>query len=211
MVPPQALTAEYRNFRGVVRSLVADEEHVRTAGPKRREEFAAGRLCAAAALKSLGLASTRVERAPCGAPIWPRGAVGSISHADDVAVAVAARSEHFLAIGVDVEQLGAVDAALWPMLFCEAERRRLDQNGPEAASAIATAMFVAKEAFYKAQWPLTQEWLDFLDVEIELSDGMFAVRPCTRKAWIRRVGEQVNGVLRIHDALVSAAVTLAQA
>src|SRR5690242_12311145 len=46
----------------------------------RRKEFATGRACARAALARLGRPSAAVLRGPGGAPQWPEGVVGSITH-----------------------------------------------------------------------------------------------------------------------------------
>jgi 4'-phosphopantetheinyl transferase EntD len=67
----------------------------------RRREFLAGRLAAQAALARLG------ERGLVGrrghAPVWPPGFCGSISHSGGFAVAVAASTRRWRALGVDLE------------------------------------------------------------------------------------------------------------
>ena len=64
-------------------------EPLRAAAPKRQREFLAGRHCAAHALRTAGLPETvgLQDRAP----IWPKGAVGSISHSDARVVAVVSK------------------------------------------------------------------------------------------------------------------------
>jgi 4'-phosphopantetheinyl transferase EntD len=143
-----------------------------------------------------------------GAPIWPAGAVGSISHTDDIAVAVVARSEEVQAIGLDIERVGAVEPGLWPMLFSETERLRLEGVAPHARDTLATALFAAKEAFYKAQWPITGEWLDFLDIEVELNGHTFVVLPRSQKAWTRRLAMRLGGSLAIPGDIVAAAILI---
>src|SRR5688572_29707947 len=55
--------------------------------PKRQAEFRAGRYCAMTALTALDarFAGCEVGRADSGAPVWPAGIVGSISHSDGMA------------------------------------------------------------------------------------------------------------------------------
>jgi 4'-phosphopantetheinyl transferase EntD len=53
---------------------------VARATEKRRREFTAGRECARAALAGLGLAAVPILRGYRGAPQWPDGVVGSITH-----------------------------------------------------------------------------------------------------------------------------------
>jgi 4'-phosphopantetheinyl transferase EntD len=98
-------------------------------------------------------------------------------------------------IGLDVEQNGAVRQNLWPLLFTDTEQKRLRETDPCAQDVVATALFAAKEAFYKAQWPITREWLDFQDVEISLNDGAITVSPRSRKAWISPLAVSLSGAL----------------
>jgi 4'-phosphopantetheinyl transferase EntD len=206
LLPHHAVSAEIRGFRGAVCVAAQDEANVRNASPKRRDEFAAGRLCAAAALQALGSHSLRVDREEGGAPIWPPGVCGSISHNDDVAAAVVCRAEEVRAIGVDIEKVGSVEPVLWTMLFSEAEHRQLAAADPRTQDVLATTMFTAKEAFYKAQWPITREWLDFLDVEIEVSGCAFAVLPRQRRSWTWRLDESQSGLFAVTGDTVAAIV-----
>lgn len=186
----------------------ADEVHIQRASTKRREEFAAGRLCAAAALKFLGAGSEAVGREPGGAPIWPSGVVGSISHTDDVAAVAVMPSGGFSAIGLDIERVGAVEPAFWRTLFSNTERGLLEQGQAGGHRLAATALFAAKEAFYKAQWPITHEWVDFLDIEVELDGDVFEILPLTPRAWVRSLPPRPRGRLAARDDVVAAAVII---
>lgn len=202
----QVASAEIRSFRGSVCLSEKDKVHVRNASPRRQDEFAAGRLCAVTALESLGIPSASVGREAGGAPIWPAGVIGSISHIDNVAAAVVTRSAEVKTIGLDVERIGRVQPALWPLLFSQKEHRRLTAADPHARDTLATALFASKEAFYKAQWQITREWLDFVDVEIELKGRSFWVFPQTRKAWTRSLGEPLIGLFSVFGDTVAAAI-----
>ena len=70
--------------------------------PKRRLEYLAGRLAARAALQSVG-ADDPIIGSHDGAPVWPHGYCGSISHSAGLAVAVAARSRDWRSLGIDIE------------------------------------------------------------------------------------------------------------
>jgi len=118
--------------------------------PKRQREFALGRACARHALEKLGHGSAVIGRAANGAPLWPEGIIGSITHTQGYAAAVVGDARNFSGIGVDAECVGAVTPDLWPRLFDDAERAclmDLDEAGRERA---ATLLFSAKEACYKA-------------------------------------------------------------
>jgi enterobactin synthetase component D len=70
--------------------------------PRRRLEYLGGRLAARAALQSAG-AEDPVIGSHNGAPVWPAGHCGSISHSAGLAVAVAARSRDWRSLGIDIE------------------------------------------------------------------------------------------------------------
>ena len=70
--------------------------------PRRRLEYLAGRLAARAALQSAGADDPFIGRHD-GAPVWPSGYCGSISHSAGLAVAVAARSRDWRSLGIDIE------------------------------------------------------------------------------------------------------------
>jgi len=141
----------------------------------RRREYVAGRLCAHAALKALGVDRASLGRKPDGAPRWPEGIVGSIAHSRRQAIAVAARVEDYRSIGVDVEDISGVTAELWPIIATTRELALLRNTDAPDRPLIATTIFSAKEALYKCQFPLTQQFLNFQDVEIDIHGDRFSV------------------------------------
>jgi 4'-phosphopantetheinyl transferase EntD len=148
----------------------ADEaEALPRAVPKRRAEFAAGRTAARAALAGLGLAPVALPRLPDRLPLWPPGLRGSIAHCDTVAVAAATRAP--LSPGIDVEPDAPLPADIVEVV---ATRRELAASLPVN---VARLVFAAKEAAFKAQFPLTRAWLDFADLTVTLTaDGGFTAR-----------------------------------
>ena len=147
----------------------------------RAREFAAGRACARAALSRLGLPPEPIPAGPDRAPIWPPGFAGSISHTQGYCVAVAGHVQKeqgksgFLALGVDVEQAGQVHPELWPQVMREEEIAWLCTLSEAERAVSAALIFSAKEAFYKAQYALTQAWVDFDDAAVELVAGSFVL------------------------------------
>lgn len=135
--------------------------------PARRAEFRAGRAVAHRAMQALGLAVSPVLAAPTRAPIWPRGLVGSISHDATRAVAVVARARDHRALGIDVEPATPLDRELWPEVLTAGELATLDAHGI-APGLAAKLIFCAKEAVYKAQFPLTGRVLGFHEVDVTL-------------------------------------------
>jgi len=144
--------------------------------PRRLREFAAGRHHARSALEQLGLRSPQLAVGPDRAPQWPAGFVGSISHAGDLVLAVAAQSRALRAIGVDLEPAVPLDADLLPRVCRPEELARLATSA--APSRRAKLIFSAKESAYKCIAPLTGAFLEFEEVEIlfEAGEPRFRVR-----------------------------------
>ena len=132
--------------------------------PIRLQEFRAGRAHARRALQELGLPSPAVLLGADRAPRWPPGFVGSISHAGDLVVAVAAPSTVLPAIGVDLEPCVPLDLELLNRV-CRPEEVARIRSSP-AALHRAKLVFSAKESVYKCVAPLMGVFLEFADVEI---------------------------------------------
>ena len=167
----------------------------------RRAEFAAGRAAAMMAMQALGVPLARVGVAPDRAPIWPPGLTGSITHTRAVALAAVARVG---ALGIDVEQVGAVGPDLWDTVLNPAE-----QAVAKADPLRATIIFCAKEAVYKAQYPQTGLLFGFDRLEVTLQDGSFAARFTAKTGviakdtvWHGRYAGQAGHVLAaVHHAV----------
>jgi 4'-phosphopantetheinyl transferase EntD len=146
-----------------------EEIHVARSAPKRRRDFALGRACARAALTGLGHGDAAIARSENGAPLWPPGIAGSITHTDGYAAALAGESSRFAGIGIDAEQVGGVTPDLWPRLFTGPEQDRLRNEADPLCAA--TLLFSAKEASYKA-WVLKGA-LAFHEITVTLNAGGF--------------------------------------
>lgn len=179
----------------------------------RRRQFAAGRACARRALVGLGVEPGPILRDERRAPAWPGFCVGSISHTEGYAVAVARRADAVtpvdLMLGIDAERIGRVGDELFSKLFVESERACLAELDEHDRAVLATAMFGAKESFYKAQFPVSRSWVGFHDVECRLSTGPdgapeLALHPATGLAVLSLFGWPIRGRwLEREDLLVS--------
>lgn len=154
-----------------------ERELIKHAGSKRQSDFAAGRLCAKRALLRLGVEDFPVLMDRKGAPIWPLGVSGSISHARGCCAAVVARGEEGESLGLDIEEVNRINESIWEYAFGLDEITWIKKQSI-SAQKWASVIFAAKEAFYKAQYPLTQSWLGFKDVVIlvDQTSGEFTVR-----------------------------------
>ena len=160
--------------------------------PRRKLDYAAGRRCASAAVERLGRIAGAIGSRRDGRPLWPRGITGSITHTDGFAAAAVGECNRYRAIGIDAERVGEVSSDLWSRIFVDQETRWLESlRGPDRARA-ATSMFSAKESFYKCQYEVTGQWLEFKDIELQLycgnpTRGRFVARPIGRVTWFERV------------------------
>jgi 4'-phosphopantetheinyl transferase EntD len=162
------LTADIDDLPG---ELTAEESPaIERAVDKRRREFAAGRELARRGLRKFGLDSVSIPVSGQRYPVWPDGIVGSISHTRERVGVALARRGHYAAVGLDLEVRSAVTPNLFRSILSDSELRRLSTvSGAEEA----TLIFSCKEAVFKAVNPLCNEFLDFLDVTIELSESTF--------------------------------------
>ena len=153
--------------------LLAPEEEALVAGvgTKRNRDFALGRSCAHKALAALGRDTVVLARGENGAPLWPPGVAGSITHTAGYAAALVADSGKYSGIGLDAERVGGVSPDIWPRLFGAAERSYLEGQGEEDRRLAATLFFCAKEACYKA-WG-REKILPFRDIHVNRAAGGF--------------------------------------
>ena len=194
---------------GLDAALHADEAAlIADVAPRRRAHFAAGRACAHAALNAIDRDVEVLLRNVDGAPLWPIGVTGSISHCPDAAVAIAADSEHWAALGIDVETDRALpeDAAEYVLAVPERERLALLPGG---MARWALPAFAAKECVHKCVHPLGGAFLEFEEVAIHFEfdtdadqAARFVVEALSVKARIALAGLQWRGELRRQDGLL---------
>lgn len=178
-----------------------DEEARAIAGavPQRVAQFAAGRICARLGLRRLGLDKTAIPVGVRGAPQWPEGVTGSISHTAETAAAVVTSLQRWRSIGFDIEDVASVTADLLELLVSSEEQRR-----PIGAASLPS-IFSAKEAVFKAVDPLRATWIDFTDISVDLDadERRFRARASRSGLNLDLLGEGV-GWLERRDGLVAA-------
>jgi enterobactin synthetase component D len=149
--------------------LHADEVgFARGLAPVRRAGWVGGRLALRAALAAIGVdAAAPILATRRGAPALPPGAVGSVSHKSDLAVALAARTGGVPAatLGIDVEVVRPLRQDIARHVLTPDERAALPPAGP-ARDAAVLLLFSAKEAIYKALDPWVQRFVSFQEATI---------------------------------------------
>lgn len=167
LVPPGVLVGCRRIETGDASHILPDESaSILSRTPHGRDASGAGRLIVHGLLRQLGFQHVAVPRGRAGEPVWPTGVVGSIAHDTDIAIAIAARAETIRGVGVDIEPALPLPPDLEPVVVNS--RDRLGGCDPAIASKVA---FAAKEAAYKASFPLDGEVLGFEDIAVDLAAG----------------------------------------
>ncbi len=144
--------------------------------PKRLAEFAAGRRAARAAMAMLGMPVVAIPHGSDRAPQWPEGVVGSISHTGALCLAIVGRSGDWAGLGLDLESDHGLDVSLWPEILRPGEMARIKTLPDDTQGSAAMAVFVAKEAVYKAQYPTSCTLMGFHALDVETDGGRFAAR-----------------------------------
>ncbi|NTY58573.1 4'-phosphopantetheinyl transferase PptT [Mycolicibacterium sphagni] len=131
---------------------------------KRRNEFVTVRHCARLALQQLGLPPVPILKGDKGEPCWPDGVVGSLTHTQGYRGAVVGRSASVRSVGIDAEPHGVLPDGVLNAISLPVERYEI--SGLPGGLHWDRVLFCAKEATYKAWFPLTQRWLGFEDAHI---------------------------------------------
>lgn len=157
----------------------AEQAVVAGAFEERRKEFTTVRGCARGALARLGVAPAPLVPGPLGAPSWPAGIVGSMTHCQSYRAAAVAYAADFAALGIDAEPQEPLPGIVAGRIVTDTESGWLRQDFPTAAGLpLDRLLFCAKEASYKAFSPWTETRFGFRDFIVRLrSDGTFRVVP----------------------------------
>jgi 4'-phosphopantetheinyl transferase EntD len=189
-----------------------EEQVVARAVDKRRREFTTGRACARAALAQLGLAPQAIPTGQRGAPRWPPGVVGSITHCEGFRACAAARTKDLATVGIDAEANQPLPEHLIGDIALPRERALLgilEREDPRVNWD--RLLFCIKESVYKAWFPLAERWLGFEDamVTIDRLGETFSARllvPGPTLAGRELTG--FSGRWLVRDGLIFAAIAL---
>ncbi|OBJ54991.1 4'-phosphopantetheinyl transferase [Mycobacterium sp. 1423905.2] len=132
---------------------------------KRRNEFITVRHCARLALGELGLPPVPILKGEKGEPCWPSGVVGSLTHCTGYRGAVVGRDTAVRSLGIDAEPHDVLPNGVLEAISLPAERGEIPLKMPPGLHW-DRILFCAKEATYKAWFPMTQRWLGFEDAHI---------------------------------------------
>ena len=164
LLPAGVAAAEtYSDLPGLA-ALPEEQPLIAKSVEKRRNEFIAVRHCARIALAELGLPPAPILKGDKGEPRWPDGVVGSLTHCEGYRGAVVARSADVRSLGIDAEPHDVLPDGVLDAISLPVERQQA-QALPDGLHW-DRILFCAKEATYKAWFPLTHRWLGFEDAHI---------------------------------------------
>lgn len=179
---------------------------------KRRTEFVTARSCARQALRQLGIAPVAIPTGSRGEPLWPDGVVGSITHCVGYRACAVARAADALSVGIDAEVAEPLPAGVLEHVAFGSELEMIARVPP--ALCWDRVLFSAKEAIYKAWYPLAGSWLGFEDVvlSIDAVHGSFSAQllvpgPVVNGARLT----EFHGRWLMSDGIIAAAVTVVPA
>ncbi|GAA2775333.1 4'-phosphopantetheinyl transferase family protein [Saccharopolyspora taberi] len=190
-----------------------EEAVIARAVDKRRREFTTARHCARRAMAGLGVAPAPLLPGERGAPKWPDGVVGSMTHCAGYRAAVVGQAGKVLTVGIDAEPHGPLPDGVLDVVSRPAERAQLhDLSTTDPDTHWDRILFSCKESVYKAWFPLTGEWLGFDDAELSFDAGSGEFTARLLKTGHSAEGEPLTGFhgrwLVGNDLVVSAIVRL---
>jgi 4'-phosphopantetheinyl transferase EntD len=155
-----------------------EEAMVAKAVEKRRREFTTTRACARTAMAGLGLPPVAIIAGDRGAPSWPPGVVGSLTHCAGFRAAAVAHASDVITIGIDAEPDGILpDGVLEVIAFGDELTMLAELDATAPGVCWDRLLFSAKESVYKSWFPLTGRWLGFEEAAVTIDpSGSFAAR-----------------------------------
>lgn len=177
--------------------------------PGRQQEFLAGRFCAFEAAKLLSVDLKSLPSGPKREPLWPEALVGSISHTKELAVAWVDLKSETLSLGIDVENIISEDKYLELAGQVASEREIQLLDSQEFPSLNFTLLFSAKEALFKALYPLCHHYIDFKEVEWLGVDGEnWEIRLASTRTEIQSLNRVYRGQWQKAQGLVMTSIRL---
>ena len=149
---------------------LAERTYLENVSQNRKREFIAGRFCAHEAMVLANVSPEHIQIGGKGEPIWPSNIVGSITHSHGYAAAAVARKSDIVSLGLDAEIDEPLSSRVLRRISNVQEQEWVENVGGTLVQNPGKVLFSAKEATYKAWYPITQEWLGFKEVLINFHD-----------------------------------------
>ena len=176
VLPGDVAWSEAFDDPGDVVTFPEEEAAISRAVPRRQREYRTVRHCAREALASLGLRPVPILSGEKREPLWPEGIVGSMTHCQGYRGAVVAAGNRVRSLGIDAEPHQPLPAGVLEQVATDQEHNGLARlSGLDRGVHWDRLLFCAKEATYKAWFPLTGAWLGFSDADMSIDrSGRFS-------------------------------------
>jgi 4'-phosphopantetheinyl transferase EntD len=169
LLPPAVVAVEAYDDAAPVELFPEEHAIVARAVDKRRREFTTVRGCARQALARLGYEPAPILPGQRGAPRWPAGIVGTMTHCEGYRACALALDRDVRTLGVDAEPNAPLPEGVLDAIALTEELAMLhDLDARTPGVHWDRLLFSAKEAVYKAWFPLTAKWLDFSEARIAI-------------------------------------------
>ncbi|MBX3247176.1 MAG: 4'-phosphopantetheinyl transferase superfamily protein [Myxococcales bacterium] len=187
-----------------------EAERMAKAIVSRQREFALGRALARRAMGTLGVGPLEIPMGADRAPVWPAGIVGSITHTKTWCAAAVAPARQVRAVGIDVENAEPLAPKLWESICTPRDLAWLAARASDERGRLAKAIFSAKECAYKAQYLVTQQFLGFMAMSVEVDPlrGTWRATFEQPSGASFAVGDVIEGSVRWERDVVLTATTL---
>ncbi|MEU4157522.1 4'-phosphopantetheinyl transferase superfamily protein [Actinoplanes sp. NPDC026670] len=208
LLPPSVITAEAFTDDPDEPCFPGEEDLVARAVDGRRREFVTARRCAREALARLGYAPVAIRPGPRREPVWPDGVAGSITHCAGYRAAAVARITDVTSLGIDAEPHAPLPPRVFPAVTTPGDREHLAHLAAQDPTVHwGRLLFSAKEAVYKAWFPVTRRWLGFEEASLTIDPerGTFAARIHIESPW-----PALHGRWLVSEGLVLTAVTISR-
>nr|WP_277611155.1 4'-phosphopantetheinyl transferase superfamily protein [Streptomyces scabichelini] len=190
---------------------------VENAVAARTWEYTTVRWAAAQCMRRLGRIPAPLLPGRLGAPRWPDGLVGSLTHCAGYRAAVVAHASAVSGLGIDAEPDEPLPDTVVGHIASAGELQHLAAlRSAHPAVRWDRLLFCAKEAFYKLWSPATGSWLGFDGAEVRFAPSPgdargrgYVVRPtgaasgfpAVRGQWLARHGVLVTAITTAAGAL----------
>lgn len=207
--------AEYFGDPPDARLFPEEEAGVCGAVDERRREYTTVRHLARLAMQDLGLPAVAILSGTRREPLWPSGLVGSMTHCVGYRAAALSFADRHASIGIDAELHAPLTEGVLAKIASPGEISRLAEREAGRPEVHWDALlFSAKEAVYKAWFPLTRRRLGFHESELNFDPDCHAFTADVHRGEPVVAGyprTRLTGRWHVHDGIVFTAVTIGQA
>ena len=145
-----------------------EREALGLVGEKRFRDYVLGRWCARRAIEQLGLQPGPILSGGRRQPLWPAGVVGSITHTTAYVAAAVASDQSRTSVGIDAEPDEPLPSGVLDRVARTEDLTWVNSGADLGVGHPDRLLFCAKEAIYKAWFPVAGTWLGFGDARLSV-------------------------------------------